>query len=85
MLGQQLLAAAAQGDVVAVRNLLAGNAPVDVQDARGNTPLLLATAANHIEVARSLLMHGASPISRTRCRTAPICWPARRAGWRLCA
>ncbi|BDB70574.1 hypothetical protein Cthiooxydans_29860 [Comamonas thiooxydans] len=61
MPGQQLLAAAAQGDVVAVRDLLAGNAPVDVQDARGNTPLLLATAANHIEVARSLLMHGASP------------------------
>ncbi|MEX8195101.1 ankyrin repeat domain-containing protein [Comamonas guangdongensis] len=59
--GRQLLAAAAQGDAVAVRNLLAGNAPVDVQDAQGNTPLLLATAANHIEVARSLLLHGASP------------------------
>lgn len=59
--GRQLLAAASQGDAVAVRNLLAGNAPVDVQDAQGNTPLLLATAANHIEVARSLLVHGASP------------------------
>lgn len=60
-LGPQLLAAAAQGNAVAVRQLLGQGAQVDVLDGQGNTPLLLATAANHIEVARSLLLHGASP------------------------
>lgn len=58
-LGEALLAAAARGDALAVRDLLARGAPVNVQDAQGSTPLLRATAANHIEVARSLLLHGA--------------------------
>lgn len=58
-LGTALLAAAGQGDAVAVRDLLARGAAVNVQDAQGSTPLLRATAGNHIEVARSLLLHGA--------------------------
>lgn len=57
-LAWQLQAAAGRGDALAVRELLIRNAPVDAQ---GNTALLLATAGNHIEVARSLLLHGASP------------------------
>ena len=65
-LGHQLLAAARRGDALAVRDLLILDAPVDVQDAKGNTPLLLATAGNHIEVARSLLLHGASPNIKNR-------------------
>ena len=60
-LGPLLLQAAREGDAVKVRQLLGRGAEVDVQDGQGNTPLLLATAANHIEVARSLLLHGASP------------------------
>ena len=60
-LAWQLQAAAGRGDALAVRELLIRNAPVDAQDAQGNTALLLATAGNHIEVARSLLLHGASP------------------------
>ena len=65
-LGRQLLAAAGRGDALAVRDLLILDAPVDAQDAKGNTPLLLATAGNHIEVARSLLLHGASPNIKNR-------------------
>ena len=58
-LGEQLLKFARVGDEQSVRKLLAKDAPVNVQDAQGNTPLLLATAGNHIEVARSLILHGA--------------------------
>lgn len=60
-LGPLLLQAARDGDATRVRQLLGQGVPVDVQDAQGNTPLLLATAGNHIEVARSLMLHGASP------------------------
>ena len=59
-LGEQLLKYASVGDEVAVRKLLARDAPVNVHDAQGNTPLLLATAGNHIEVARSLILAGAN-------------------------
>ncbi|QIL70325.1 ankyrin repeat domain-containing protein [Diaphorobacter sp. HDW4B] len=58
-MSEQLLQASRAGDVQAVRKLLAKDAPVNAQDAQGNTPLLLATAGNHIEVARSLILHGA--------------------------
>ncbi|MEG0200613.1 MAG: ankyrin repeat domain-containing protein, partial [Comamonas sp.] len=58
-LGPALLAAADKGDAAAVRDLLARGAPVNAQDAQGSTPLLRATAGNHIAVARSLLLHGA--------------------------
>lgn len=59
-LGEQLLKFSRTGDEFAVRKLLAQGAPVNVQDADGNTPLLLATAENHIEVARSLILGGAN-------------------------
>ncbi len=58
-LGEQLLKFAGAGDEVTVRKLLAMGAPVDARDAQGNTSLLLATAGNHIEVARSLILQGA--------------------------
>ncbi|QIL81961.1 hypothetical protein G7047_20050 [Diaphorobacter sp. HDW4A] len=58
-LGEQLLKFARVGDELAVRKLLAKDAPVNARDVDGNTPLLLATAGNHIEVARSLILHGA--------------------------
>ncbi len=32
-----------------------------MRDRQGNTPLLLAVRGNHVEVARSLLVHGANP------------------------
>ena len=60
-LAPTLLAAARAGDMQQVRAALAAGAPVNVQDAQGNSPLLLATMGNHIEVARSLLLDGANP------------------------
>ena len=59
LMSEQLLQSARAGDAQAVRKLLAKDAPVNIQDAQGNTPLLLATAGNHIETARSLILHGA--------------------------
>nr|WP_226858709.1 ankyrin repeat domain-containing protein [Diaphorobacter aerolatus] len=58
-LGEQLLKFSQAGDELAVRKLLARDAPVNARDEQGNTPLLLATAGNHIEVARSLILQGA--------------------------
>ncbi len=61
-LGAQLLQAASGGDAAQVRQLLAQGAPVDaIQPPLADTPLLLAVRGNHVQVARSLLMHGANP------------------------
>lgn len=56
---QRLLKAAWDGDLAVVNALLAEGAAVDVRDAQGNSPLLLATAANRIEVAQRLMDAGA--------------------------
>ncbi len=55
----QLLAAAGQGDTQTVVKLLALGAAVDVRDDLGNTPLLLATDHNQVDVARVLINAGA--------------------------
>ena len=61
-LNGQLLDAARTGDAVKVRDLLAQGAEVDAhQPPVADTPLLLAVRGNHVQVARSLLMHGANP------------------------
>lgn len=57
--GEQLLQAARAGSIEQVRDALKQGAPVNAQDAQGNSALLLATAGNHIEIARSLLLDGA--------------------------
>ena len=61
-LNGQLLDAARTGDAVKVRDLLAQGAEVDArQPPVADTPLLLAVRGNHVQVARSLLIHGANP------------------------
>ncbi|KAF1052442.1 MAG: hypothetical protein GAK43_01921 [Stenotrophomonas maltophilia] len=54
-----LLDAAARGDDDNVRRLLAEGVPVDISDTEGSTPLLLATAGNHLGVAQQLIEAGA--------------------------
>jgi ankyrin repeat protein len=54
-----LLAAAAQGDVAAIRSALAAGVKVDIRDADGRTPLMIATHGNKVEVARALITAGA--------------------------
>ena len=56
---QRLLQAAGAGDLASVDALLKQGVAVDVRDGQGNTPLLLATAANRVEVARRLVDAGA--------------------------
>src|SRR5262245_66673334 len=52
---EQLLAAAATGDVAAISAALDGGADVDARDARGRTALLVATAAGQTEAVRRVL------------------------------
>ena len=55
----QLLAAAAAGDVAAITAALDGGANVDARDATGRTALLAATMAGRIDAVRALLEAGA--------------------------
>eukprot|EP00803_Ostreobium_quekettii_P010979 evm.model.scf_1222.2 EVM.evm.TU.scf_1222.2 scf_1222:10854-22054(-) len=57
--GEDLLAAASEGDVAEVSRLLAAGVDVDSTDSRGNTPLVLAAASGHVSVLRVLLEAGA--------------------------
>jgi uncharacterized protein len=54
-----LLEAAAKGDAAAVERSLAAGVKVEIRDAAGRTPLLLATHGNHVEAARLLIAAGA--------------------------
>lgn len=57
--GLALVEAAARGDLTQVQALVAGGAPIESRDARGRTPVLAATAGNHVAVARWLIARGA--------------------------
>lgn len=63
---EQLLEASAKGDTQIVVRLLAQGVPVDVRDEQGNTPLLLATDRNHLEVARALINASADVNAKNR-------------------
>ena len=55
----RLLAAAAAGDVAAIRAALDAGANVDARDATGRTPILAATIADRPDAVRALLDAGA--------------------------
>lgn len=55
----RLIAAAAAGDLAGITAALTDGADVDVRDARGQTPLLVATRARQTEAFRTLLAAGA--------------------------
>lgn len=57
----QLLAAAAAGDPDGVALALRAGAGLEVRDAGGRTPLLLAATYDHVDVARLLVALGAGP------------------------
>ncbi len=58
---QRLLTAAGGGDGDGVRAALAAGADLETRDANGRTPLLLAAANDHVEVAKTLVAAGADP------------------------
>jgi ankyrin repeat protein len=57
----QLLDAAARGDADGVAAALRAGAPIEARDFQGRTPLLLAALADHVDVARLLVVVGADP------------------------
>lgn len=58
---RRLLVAARDGDARGVAHALRDGADVEARDARRRTPLLLAAAADHVEVAELLVHVGADP------------------------
>ncbi len=58
--GSRLLAAAAAGRLEEVQSLIAAKAPLEAQDAQGNSALLLAVDRNHPAIVRALIAAGAS-------------------------
>ncbi len=57
----ELLRAAAAGQTDAVAAALRAGAPIESRDPHGRTPLLLAALADHVDVARLLVLLGADP------------------------
>jgi ankyrin repeat protein len=66
-----LLEAAANGDAATVERSLAAGVNVEIRDAAGRTPLLLATHGNHIEVARLLIAAGADVNAKDNIQDSP--------------
>ncbi len=57
----RLLAASAAGDLDAVRAAISAGASLETRDEWGRSPLLLAAAEDHVEVAAELVRLGADP------------------------
>jgi ankyrin repeat protein len=68
---QALLNAAANGDAAAVERSLAAGVKVEIRDAAGRTPLLLATHGNHVAVARLLIAAGADVNAKDDIQDSP--------------
>jgi uncharacterized protein len=58
-MNEQLISAAEYGNITTVQRILAEGADINVQDARGRTPILAATHANQVETVRALIQAGA--------------------------
>ena len=58
-LKQQLFDAARTGDITRLRDLIAQDADVNVQDAKGYTPLIIASYNNQPEAVKALIEAGA--------------------------
>jgi len=66
-----LLEVAAKGDVAAIMSALAAGVKVDVRDAEGRTPLLIATHNNQVEAARVLIDGGADVNAKDNIQDTP--------------
>lgn len=69
---RSLWAAAATGDVAAIRAALAAGVSVDVRDARGRTALLVATHANKVAAAKVLIAAGANVNAKDAIEDTPF-------------
>ena len=69
--GAMLLDAFRAGDLAQVR-LVAGKADLEARDRQGRTALLLATHANHVEIARALIEAGADVNAKDGIKDTPF-------------
>ena len=67
-----LVRQAEAGDLAALRRLLDAGVPVDARDARRRTALLVATHANHIDVAQLLIQRGADVNAKDEMQDSPF-------------
>jgi uncharacterized protein len=67
-----LIEAASRGNAERVRELLAAGVPADTRDADGRTALLLATHANHPDVAKILIAAGADVNAKDAIKDTPF-------------
>ena len=67
-----LVNAAAAGDLLALRRQLDAGVPVESNDARGRTALLVATHANRIDAARLLIERGADVNAKDDIHDSPF-------------
>lgn len=58
--GRALIEAAANGDLARIEQLIADKAPLDAQNAQGETALLVAVQQDQTEIAKALIAAGAS-------------------------
>jgi ankyrin repeat protein len=72
MRGMSLLDEVRNGNVEAVRSMLAGSAGTEVRDAEGRTPLLLATRQDEVEIARLLIEAGADVNAKDTIHDTPF-------------
>ncbi|MBB4019864.1 ankyrin repeat domain-containing protein [Chelatococcus sp. GW1] len=73
-----LHAAAAEGNVAAIRGLLSQGAAVDARDRNGRTALLVATHANHIAAAQALIEAGADVNAKDDIEDSPYLYAGAR-------
>jgi ankyrin repeat protein len=71
-LAPALLAAAGRGDAGAAERLLGQGAPREARDGEQRTPLMLATRANHVAVARVLIAAGADVNAKDAIEDSPF-------------
>jgi ankyrin repeat protein len=72
---RELIAAAERGELVAVRQLLAG-ARINARDQRGRSALLAATHRNRVDVARFLIQEGADVNAKDFIQDTPFLYAA---------
>ena len=67
-----LLEAVGSNDVTGVRDAIASGTPLEARDAAKRTALLIATRANHVEIAKLLIDAGADVNAKDNIRDTPF-------------
>ena len=71
-MNEPLISAAERGDTAAVLQLIADGSDINMQDARGRTPIMAATHANRVETVGALIAAGADINIRDDLKDNPL-------------